>query len=473
MNVLNKFYFIFVFLFWTHSIYANVLVYGYEKKWGNNVSLSNIKEIYVPYSGYGLTVKKSSAPIFNNIDLYLNFDSNRVIDIIGNYKIKYSDFAYTKNISVNNNSAGFFKPQHYIVVNVDSNNLLANTVDIGSFSFDFYIYPILINNKTVILRKGVFFDDKFFGIKFYIYEKRLVASFYNFFYDSNGKSYTVSLKSDKSLDIKKWYHIQISFNKTTGKLALIINNIKQDIKYITVTGTPENEILIPHFSGIDGSNLELFKGFYGYADEFIFSSGSSVEYRYINYGVITSRLIDLNFYNSIVKKISFSFNEFNSGNIKIFYRKGNNKNNLTDWQTVNINRNNIIEVTDIKKLRYFQWKVEITAGDKGAPILQGVKIVYSKNKPPLPPERISAEIAGDSVVLNWAYSKSYGVKGYIIYWGTKSKNYENKLDIGNNNNYIFKNFERGKRYYFTITAYNSKEPYNESRFSKEVSVYFK
>lgn len=57
--------------------------------------------------------------------------------------------------------------------------------------------------------------------------------------------------------------------------------------------------------------------------------------------------------------------------------------------------------------------------------------------------------------------------GYKIYYGPKSGNYTNTLDVGKVTTSVVNNLTNGITYYFAVTAYNSARV--ESSFSNEVS----
>lgn len=63
---------------------------------------------------------------------------------------------------------------------------------------------------------------------------------------------------------------------------------------------------------------------------------------------------------------------------------------------------------------------------------------------------------------------SKDIKGYKIYYGTRSHHYENKIKVGNVTTYKVENLKAGYKYYFSVTAYDKYG--NESEFSNEVSL---
>jgi len=63
------------------------------------------------------------------------------------------------------------------------------------------------------------------------------------------------------------------------------------------------------------------------------------------------------------------------------------------------------------------------------------------------------------------------IDGFNVYYGTESRNYSEKVDIGSvkAREYVVTGLERGVTYYFTLTAYSY--TYGESEYSNEPSLY--
>ena len=79
---------------------------------------------------------------------------------------------------------------------------------------------------------------------------------------------------------------------------------------------------------------------------------------------------------------------------------------------------------------------------------------------------ISPAQAAPSVTLKWDPSRASDVAGYRLYYGTSSRAYTQKLDIGSNTATLVSNLAEGRTYFFAVTAYNAAA---ESSPSNEVS----
>ena len=71
-----------------------------------------------------------------------------------------------------------------------------------------------------------------------------------------------------------------------------------------------------------------------------------------------------------------------------------------------------------------------------------------------------------NVTLAWDSNAESDLAGYIVYYGTVSRNYPNSVDVGMVNSYQVTNLTAGQTYYFAVTAYDSQG--NESAFSNEI-----
>lgn len=74
---------------------------------------------------------------------------------------------------------------------------------------------------------------------------------------------------------------------------------------------------------------------------------------------------------------------------------------------------------------------------------------------------------GQSVTLAWDPNSETDLAGYIVYWGSASRNYTNAVNVGNVTTNTVSGLMDGVSYYFAVTAYNTNGL--ESDFSDEVS----
>lgn len=80
------------------------------------------------------------------------------------------------------------------------------------------------------------------------------------------------------------------------------------------------------------------------------------------------------------------------------------------------------------------------------------------------------------VTLTWQRSRSAKVVGYIVYYGTSSRNYAYRLNVGNITTYTLGALTAGKRYYIAVAAYdfydNESKPSNEITYTPTIATAF-
>jgi hypothetical protein len=70
-----------------------------------------------------------------------------------------------------------------------------------------------------------------------------------------------------------------------------------------------------------------------------------------------------------------------------------------------------------------------------------------------------------SLTLEWDPNSDDDLAGYIVYYGTASRQYNHDVDIGNHTSCTISGLSKGVRYFFAVTAYDDEG--NESIFSSE------
>lgn len=83
---------------------------------------------------------------------------------------------------------------------------------------------------------------------------------------------------------------------------------------------------------------------------------------------------------------------------------------------------------------------------------------------------LTACTAFSAVIVSWNTNTEKDLAGYKIYFGKKSRLYENTVTVNTDTSHIIDNYRflEGAKYYFAVTAFDSSG--NESGFSEEVSV---
>jgi hypothetical protein len=71
------------------------------------------------------------------------------------------------------------------------------------------------------------------------------------------------------------------------------------------------------------------------------------------------------------------------------------------------------------------------------------------------------------LTLEWDSNVDEDLAGYIMYYGTASRNYKYDVDIGDETSVTISGLIDGKKYYFAVTAYDIDG--NESAYSAEIA----
>ncbi len=79
----------------------------------------------------------------------------------------------------------------------------------------------------------------------------------------------------------------------------------------------------------------------------------------------------------------------------------------------------------------------------------------------------SADIFAASLNVEWDANQEKDLAGYRIYWGTMSRHYIYKADVGLRTQYQLKDLQEGVRQYMAVTAVDLWG--NESSFSQEIN----
>lgn len=88
--------------------------------------------------------------------------------------------------------------------------------------------------------------------------------------------------------------------------------------------------------------------------------------------------------------------------------------------------------------------------------------------PLLRPHELKISTGNQYAYLQWIPSEDSKVKGYHIYYGTKSTKYMHRKNVGGVNSFYLNDLQNDARYYFAITGYDIQG--NESDYSDEETI---
>src|SRR6476646_2973350 len=81
---------------------------------------------------------------------------------------------------------------------------------------------------------------------------------------------------------------------------------------------------------------------------------------------------------------------------------------------------------------------------------------------------VTIPASAGQLTLVWDAVSSSALGGYIVHYGTASRTYTAKVDVGNTTSRTITNLTEGGKYFFAVTAYD--KSHVESGFSNEVAA---
>jgi len=112
-------------------------------------------------------------------------------------------------------------------------------------------------------------------------------------------------------------------------------------------------------------------------------------------------------------------------------------------------------------------KYDSVVGDKNI-YLDYIIIDYHEPEPPAPPTNVDTLYSyNNKVKILWDTNTEPDLKGYKLYYGFESGQYDHVTDIGNMVSYSLEGLQYNIIYYVAVTAYDSLN--NESGYSEEIA----
>jgi len=412
-----------------------------------------------------------------------------------------------------------------LVIQPQSRNALFSPGNhLGDFSFEFWLYPLNMENGEEILlwtssrripgqqafgtlaARGGMGDVSFQRITGEVSRNRLQWSFVNFFVSPDGvSSINLNFTGNTPIVPRTWSHHLIRFDSDTGMLEYLVNGRTEAIVYATSSGREGGTVYTPIIG--EGGSFILGRSYTGIMDEFNIHNAFIDRFSFQKYapsgGRIETGAIDLGIGNRGVLRVDASggrasrhssrtINEFrengrfrfpDDSEMHFFIRSSNNPFlwNDNDWVS-------FIPGADIPVRtsgRYVQIAVEFfpSADGETSPYLEQLSIVFLPSEPPMAPRGLTAMAADGGVYLRWRSSPSQNTAGYIVYYGTESGVYFGRsallgpspIRIGDRNSIFIEGLRNGTLYFFSVAAYKHKDSaglsgYQIGDFSREVTA---
>jgi hypothetical protein len=348
------------------------------------------------------------------------------------------------------------------------------------FTIDFWLSPSRLGDGEIVMS----YEATMIGrneqrirqsIVCYIEGARLIWRFENIFFTYDEQPIIVEINGEMMLK-NQWMRHSIRYNPRDNRLEVLDNNIITAIQHVNEQN---------HQNG-DVATLLLYRGtqrrlrvgdFFGYLDNFSIIPKFIVDLfngYYMAHGVYVSSPIDL--FGNRPNNIDLHGITENSSELRIFLRSGSNATILEQsnapWTPYEVGS----DLRNYKFDRFLQVRVDFFAGVSAqtSPLLSNIVMNYDRLPPPPRPGALTFTREGDNVRVSWQSLMLAHVSGYKLYFGENSGDYygvigdlRSPIELGLNNSVLLSGLIPGKRYYFSLTAYDANVPKRESAFSAE------
>ncbi len=492
--MIKVFFITMVLLLFSNNSYSDSLSWNIGNDFLNTIyATKNVEIVYSDNRASFYKIKKNSLNSFENVDLYLKFDRETTNTFDNNYKYLYSAFTFRDKDAFMTNSALFFKENHRIDLEGNKNSLFQPGSIIDSFSISFWIYPLKLATDEVVFKIGAHYYNEISNsvenqsISTVLDEGILKLRFNNVLFSNDfKKTKNIELISYERIVPGQWSNVIISYNSVEGMAKMYINGVENAIVLTTEDGTCYTSPLSLFYNVRNRCVISIAPGFIGSIDEFIINRGRDVTIldNYVSDGgEIISEVTKLDDYSVTLKNVVFDHDlGLDYSDIKYyvkfsdttFYRDSTNV--IRDVQWIELS-NDLIKNT---KAQFFQWKAVLLPGRGGnaSPVFRGLTLEYEKDFPPSTPLGVRVVSENGTIKLKWNHNTERDLKGYKIYYGTKSGHYfssdslqgESPLKISAINQFELTGVKKNLIYYIAITAYDDIAGTHESEFSEEVFI---
>ena len=467
--------------------------------------------------------QKTSIPTVT--DLVLSFNgtaSSYARDDTGHYTIRSAAYEVAIGPGVlGGGGALFYNKDHHVEINSMRNQWMGTCDDLGSFTIEMRICPTALREDAVLFSRVGTTSGARNGIELVLKNGHIVTRLYSLFKGPDGRrTGDFVLNRGRTLQEKRWYHVALTFDRISGKLAMMIDGEEDEMVYASSTGEPAVNVFQPCFSCEDLPAAVIGKNFSGIIDEF------RISFRHIDdlkretdialrayreadrigrtpvnrEGVVTSPVMAfphtgtgvlLFQWGEELPAHTFVWFEFRTaddlftadGDAPRWYRIVNGQRDFWKTQTGE----------GTLRGKYYQWRAHLVASPEGksSPRLFDVALNYVPDEPPRAPQKLEAVKTADrSVRLRWRKNVDEDILGYRVYYGTRSRSYDGVISLADGgritndmsddpryveiditNAVIDENMKRdGKKlleypllknnvlYFFAVTAYDSYRP---------------
>jgi len=464
------------------------IILGREDGWKALTHLDGVSMKQGKWGFLDLVLDHGEYEIDQETDLLLHFNSKTVQDVAGHYRVNMHKAGISEQVSKLGKGAAVFQGRGGIGIIPQQNCLFSRGVVWNDFSIEFWLYPAsLSEGETIISWRGLrVAKDELVPQNFEcrVENRALVWSFNNFFVLPEGNNYSFRLKGFSKLIPRKWHHHMLRFNSTDGILEYLVDGIPEGVIYTTDSHAAAGSLARPILGEPDNAQLVIGKDFTGFIDEFRISRNFITKPQLKKYGAYSgaavSRVFDLGYSGTCIKKIIAHVDKPHDSEIYFFYRCSDE---YRTQSSLSAQWTQFIPGTDFEESvwgRYLQLRVELFPDGRQeySPGIYEIDIIYEPDFPPIRPVAFKVISGNGKVTLTWKRVTEEDVKGYLIFYGDGPLNYmgtesdqgDSPIDVGNVDQFQITGLNNGKLYYFSIVAYDSSTPPHLSEFAGEKSA---
>ena len=466
---------------------------GKESLWADMMSLQGVTAIPGRWGFQDLALSGGAYTPESATELLLHFDSPSTTDATGAYTLPGGGPAVSAVSAVGDGSAAFTGGREGMSLRANGESMFSPGSAWGNFTIEFWLYPATLSDGERIIswdgseRGNAGGDNQLHGqgMRCIVRDRKLVWDFQNLFRLPGAGRVPVRLTGTRKLLPRAWHHHLLRFDSRDGLLEYLLDGVPEAIVHVTDTGRETGSVAVPVMGSAFAGPLVLGAGFTGYLDELRISR-RFVEDPVLSpflgkTGVATSRIIDLGFSATRIVRIESAASTPSDSGIEFSYQAADSwagrkvLKSDTDWVPFAPGS----DFGETLKARYIQLRVELAPDGTRtkSPRLSSLRIIYEPNLPPAPPAGLVVTPGNGKVTLTWRKVNDLNVKGYLVFYGTSPHNYlgtgaaqgASPIDAGAATTLEIGGLENGSLYYFSVAAYDTSDPRQQSEFSEETS----
>jgi hypothetical protein len=452
-----------------------------DLSWAERVSLVEGKRGYVD-----IVLRDGEYSPDEHTDLLLHFNSTRVT---GFYTPIENEPDITHKVSRLGSGAGVFQETgDGFLLKPEIGAFFSPGVSWGDFSIEFWLYPATLDEGSGIIAWN---GSRFVGeniitqkVSCSITDGAILWRFENVFLPPDQGTSLFELQGSKGLIPRQWKHHLLRYDSATGLLEYLVDDEPDAIIHSTSTGRESGLPYIPFTGDAIDNVLEIGGSLNGLIDELrisdTFVTEPHIKTFTQNVGIVSSRVFDLGYSNSVLTRIEAETATPGETGISFFYRISEDiisRHDVAgDWRPFSPGAAFPVETRG----RYLQLLMELYPDGSGSvsPTLSTVNIYYEPDLPPHPPNWIDVISGNETLTLRWQAATDSDVAGYFVYYGSKPGQYfgagsmtgQSPIDVGNTTEVTLEGMENGRLYYVAVVSYDSSDPPHQSPFSKEVAA---